>query len=47
MPVCSMQYTREIITDMSKMSVFLGTVYHDITIWLNILQSNMFSCHIL
>lgn len=43
MLVCSMQYTREIITGMSKMSVFLGTIHHEIRIWLNVLQSNVFS----
>lgn len=43
MLVCSMQYTGEIITGMSKRSIFLGTIHHEIRIWLNVLQSNMFS----
>lgn len=30
--VCSMQYTREIITSMSKMNVFLGTIRYEIRI---------------
>lgn len=43
MLVYSMQYTGEIITGMSKMSIFLGTIHHEIRIWLNVLQSSMFS----